>query len=106
MHKLLYFLAWLYLLLAALLIYGLPYSSYEWMLDRIEAGTLNPYCSLPVDDNGGMLLVTLAVLVPVVLGAPAYALARKRWGALLFGALAVVGYAVLKWTLLNPLSGC
>ncbi len=106
MRKLLYLLAWLYLLLAALLIYGLPYSGYEWMLDQIESGTSNPYCSLPMDDNGGMVLVTLAVLVPAVLGAVAYALARKRWDALLWGTLVVVGYALLKWTLLNPLSSC
>ena len=99
-------LAWLYLAVAALVIYGLPYSKYEWMLDQIASGAQNPYCSLPLDDSGGMLLVTWALLLPILLGAPAYALACRRWDALLCGAVAVVGLALLKWTLLSPFYGC
>ena len=106
MRKLLSGLAWLYLAGAVLVIYGLPYSRYEWMLDQNESGGQNPYCSLPLDDSGGMLLVTGALMVPIVLGALAYAVARRRWDALLCGAVAVMGFAVLKWTLFSPFHGC
>ena len=99
-------LAWLYLAVAALVIYGLPYSKYEWMLDQIASGAQNPYCSLPLDDSGGMLLVTGALIVPIVLGALAYAVAHRRWDALLCGAVAVAGFAVLKWTVFSPFHGC
>ena len=106
MRKLLLGLAWLYLAGAVLVIYGLPYSKYEWMLDQNESGAQNPYCSLPLDDSGGMLLVTGALMVPIVLGALAYAVAHRRWDALMCGAVAVTGFAVLKWTLFSPFYGC
>ena len=60
----------------------------------------------PLDDSGGMLLVTGAMIAPIVLGALAYAVARRRWDALLCGAVAVAGFAVLKWTVFSPFHGC